>query len=77
MKLINGEMIVLEDGNEYIVINTTNINGIEYALLMTSTKPVSMMVVMTEVERDESISVTTVSDQEVIKEVVSNITNAN
>jgi hypothetical protein len=75
MKLINGEMVTLEDELEYIVINTVTYENIDYALLMTASKPISMMIVIVE-EDEEGLSIVPIGDQEKAQQILELITKA-
>lgn len=43
MKLIDGEIIELDDNKEYIVLKQINHNNINYVYLMTNSKPIEVM----------------------------------
>ena len=75
MNLTDGELITLDDDKEYIVVKRMECNNSNYVYLMTSTKPISILLAKEEVEPDGNISLLPVTDQEEAKYVLDRFTN--
>lgn len=52
-KLEFGEVVVLENGKEYIVFSKANVDGVDYVYLMSNFKPLDIMFAKQIIDGDE------------------------
>jgi len=76
MNLEKGELIVLDDNKEYIVVDVCNCNAITYIYLITSNKPVEILLVKEKIV-DGIINLVPVDNYEEAKYVIDVIANKN
>ncbi len=69
MNLESGELITLENNEEYIVMNNINYNDKNYVLLITSKAPISIKVAIEKIE-DNKINLNIVENSKEIEELI-------
>lgn len=75
MNLKDGEVIILDDNKEYIVVKRIECNNINYIFLMTAVKPISIVIAKEEIAEDGTISLEPVANPEEAEYVISRFTN--
>ncbi len=67
-----GQIVKLSDNKEYIVINRMDIHSINYVYLMTTSKPLEI-VIATEKEKDGKVVLKEIKDNDELDYVLSQI----